>query len=63
MEQNSTIANVGSAAVFAGQAWFDPIEAGIRDRVRGFIEDDAWNRSFGVLKTGKRFDAAIAMPA
>ena len=25
--------------LFAGDAWFDPIEAGIRERVRGFIEE------------------------
>jgi len=24
--------------LFAGEAWFDPIEAGIRERIRGFIE-------------------------
>jgi len=24
---------------FLGAGWFDPIEAAIRDRVRGFIED------------------------
>lgn len=28
-----------TATLFAGEAWFDPIEAGIRDRVRGFIEE------------------------
>ena len=39
MEQNSTTTNAESTALFAGEAWFDPIEAGIRDRVRGFIED------------------------
>jgi len=27
------------ATLFAGEAWFDPIEAGLRGRVRGFIED------------------------
>ena len=25
-------------ALFAGEAWFDPIEAGLRDRIRGLIE-------------------------
>ena len=25
-------------ALFAGAAWFDPIEAGVRDRIRGLIE-------------------------
>ena len=24
--------------LFAGEAWFDPIEAGLRERIRGFIE-------------------------
>jgi putative transposase len=27
------------AALFAGEAWFDPIEAGLRERIRGFIEE------------------------
>jgi len=30
---------IGRQTLFAGDAWFDPIEAGIRDRVRGFIEE------------------------
>src|SRR4051812_38636097 len=25
--------------LFAGEAWFDPIEAGLRGRIRGFIEE------------------------
>jgi transposase-like protein len=39
MGQNSTTAGTVGTALFAGEAWFDPIEAGIRDRVRGFIEE------------------------
>ena len=39
MEENSTKTEVNSTALFAGEAWFDPIEAGIRDKVRGFIEE------------------------
>ncbi|HEX6011264.1 MAG TPA: IS256 family transposase [Geminicoccaceae bacterium] len=27
------------AALFAGEAWFDPIEAGLRGRIRGFLEE------------------------
>ena len=27
-----------AASLFTGEAWFDPIEAGIRERIRGFIE-------------------------
>jgi len=38
MEQDSTTA-AGGTGLFAGEAWFDPIEAGIRDRIRGFIEE------------------------
>ena len=30
---------VDDATLFLGEAWSDPIEAGIRDRIRGFIED------------------------
>src|SRR5277367_205249 len=39
MEQGSTKTPAAETALFAGDAWFDPIEAGIRDRVRGFIEE------------------------
>jgi len=39
MEQNSTKTDADGTALFAGDAWFDPIEAGIRERVRGFIEE------------------------
>jgi len=39
MEQNSTKTDADSMALFAGEAWFDPIEAGIRDQVRGFIQE------------------------
>ena len=37
MEQDSTTA-AGGTGLFAGEAWFDPIEAGVRERIRGFIE-------------------------
>jgi putative transposase len=30
---------VDDAKLFLGEAWLDPIEAGIRDRIRGFIEE------------------------
>src|SRR5215210_4298263 len=35
MDNDSTTAT----ALFAGSAWFDPIEAGLRGRIRGFIEE------------------------
>jgi len=39
MEENSTKTNADGTTLFAGEAWFDPIEAGVRERVRGFIEE------------------------
>ena len=39
MEEHSTTITDGTTELFAGEAWFDPIEAGIRERVRGFIEE------------------------
>ena len=38
MDEDSTTAT-GEPALFAGEAWFDPIEAGLRGRIRGFIEE------------------------
>src|SRR3954470_15097679 len=39
MEDDSTAMQAAQAAtLFAGEAWFDPIEAGIRERICGFIE-------------------------
>jgi len=38
MEETSTKTQSDGTTLFAGDAWFDPIEAGIRDRVRGFVE-------------------------
>ena len=29
----------GGMEPFSGEAWFDPIEADVRERVRGFIEE------------------------
>lgn len=36
MEKNST--GSPGTSLFDGTAWFDPIETGVRDRIRGFIE-------------------------
>ena len=38
MEQDSTTTR-GGMEPFSGEAWFDPIEAGVRERVCGFIEE------------------------
>jgi transposase-like protein len=39
MGQDSTTTQADGTMLFAGEDWFDPIEAGIRNRVRGFIEE------------------------
>ena len=48
MDENSTKTEVDGTSLFAGEVWFDPaanasrfgeIEAGIRERVRGFIQE------------------------
>jgi putative transposase len=36
MDKNSTI---DTAPLLSSEAWFDPIEAGLRERVRGFLEE------------------------
>jgi putative transposase len=38
MDKDSSKAPAGQA-LFAGEAWFDPIEAGLRGRIRGLIEE------------------------
>jgi putative transposase len=38
MDQDST-KGTAEPTLFAGEAWFDPIEAGIRGRIRGLIEE------------------------
>src|SRR3712207_2175633 len=38
MDEDSTTESK-EPALFAGAAWFDPIEAGLRGRIRGFIEE------------------------
>jgi hypothetical protein len=36
MEKSST--SIAEPDLFDGSAWFDPLEAGVRDQMRGFIE-------------------------
>ena len=38
MDEDST-KELAEAALFAGEAWFDPIERALRERIRGFIEE------------------------
>jgi putative transposase len=34
-----SMTTVDDATLFLGEAWSDPIEAGIRDRIQGFVEE------------------------
>ena len=58
MEETSTKTGADGTALFAGEAWFDPIEAGIRERVRGFIEELLEQELTAVLGRGKSERAA-----
>jgi len=53
MEQGSTTSEAADTGLFAGDAWFDPIEAGIRERVRGFIEELLEQELTAALGRGK----------
>ena len=61
MEQDSTKRDADGTALFAGDAWFDPIEAGIRDRVRGFIEELIGQELEAALGRG-RYERDAAVP-
>ena len=39
MEEDSTKTDADGTSLFADEAWFDPIEASIRERVRGLIQE------------------------
>src|SRR3954466_9824199 len=39
MDKNNTKTAAAEPGVFAGEAWFDPIEAGLRGRIRSLIEE------------------------
>ena len=58
MEQGSTTSEAADTGLFAGDAWFDPIEAGIRERVRGFIEELLEQELTAVLGRGRSERAA-----
>ena len=61
MEENSTKADANSTSLFAGETWFDPIEAGIRERVRGFIEELIGQELEAALGRG-RYERDAAAP-
>src|SRR5512144_720013 len=41
------------ATLFLGEAWFDPIEAGIREQIRGFIEGLIEDELTAALERGR----------
>lgn len=55
MDSHSTKPAVAAAeaALFAGDAWFDPLEAGVRERIRGFIEAMLESELDAVLARGR----------
>src|SRR5947209_15878295 len=58
MEEHNTTTAADGAALFTAEAWFDPIEAGIRDRVRGFIEELLEQELTGALGRARHERAA-----
>ena len=50
MSKNST---TEAAGLFAGEAWFDPIEAALRERVRGFLEELVEQEATAALGRGR----------
>src|SRR5690348_13148310 len=51
MQKNSTSAE--AAPLFAGEAWFDPIEAALRERVRLFLEELVEQEATAALGRGR----------
>jgi putative transposase len=58
MQKNSTSAE--AAPLFAGEAWFDPIEAALRQRVRGFLEEMVEQEATAALGRGRYQRGAAA---
>ncbi len=50
MEKNST---TDAAPLFSGEAWFDPIEAELRERIRGFLEEMVEQEATAALGRGR----------
>jgi len=38
-------AEAAEGTLFIGDDWFDPLEAGVRTRIRDFIEELPWKRN------------------
>ena len=62
MDQNSTTTE--AAPLFAGEAWFDPIEAEVRERVRQFLDsmiDEEATAALGAVGTSAALLRATGM--
>ena len=57
MEKNST---TDAAPLFAGDAWFDPIETELRERVRSFLEEMVEQEATAALGRGRYQRGAAA---
>ena len=64
-DNTKQLANAADATLFLGEDWFDPLEAGVRGRIRGFIEeilegelDEALSRRRYQRRLGKSADRA-----
>ena len=52
MKTNSTEGGE-TGSLFQGESWFDPLEAGVRGRIRGFIEAMLHEEVTAVLDRGR----------
>ena len=57
MQKNST---TDTGPLFSGEAWFDPIEAELRERIRGFLEEMVEQEAAAVLGRSRYQRGAIA---
>jgi putative transposase len=57
MEKNST---TDAAPLFSGEAWFDPIETELRERIRGFLEEIVEQEATAALGRGRYQRGAVA---
>src|SRR3954470_18718117 len=57
MEKNST---TDAAPLFSGEAWFDPIETELRERIRGFLEEMVEQEATAALGRGRYQRGAAA---
>ena len=49
-------------SLFAGEAWFDPIEAGLRDRIRGLVEELVEQELEAALERGRGLESGTSPP-